>query len=223
MNRFRYAWYTGAAVILISIILLVSGPQKADRLPAGFYTPVVAFEFIETHAEVLDLFGNTPSTERTGLAAAMDRTNRIDFLYMLGYTAFLVIFSAACCRNTGSRWCFLSISIALIVLAADAAENIQLLAITAKIDTPDMSLELLLLHIFTWIKWGGLSAVFLTLIPYMINRGIYGRIITAVSLCTAFSGTAAFLHRSIMNEIFALMSAVIFVMLIVFSFINRNN
>lgn len=222
MNLFRHAFYAGAAVIFLSIVLLASGPQKAAGLPAGFYTPVVAFEFIQSRTEVLELFGNTASTERNSLITAMDRTNRIDFVYMLAYTAFLVIFSAACFRITGSRWFLVPIGIAIVVLAADALENIQLLAITAKIDASDISHELLLLHISTWIKWGGLSAVFLALIPFMKSAGIYGRIITALSICTAFTGIAAFIHRSVLNELFALMTALMFMMLIVFSFTRRS-
>lgn len=223
MNLFRYAWYTGASVILISIILLVSGPQKAVQLPAGFITPVIAFEFIETRTEVLDLFGHMPSQECTGLISAMDRTNKIDFIYMLAYTAFLAVFSAACAKSTGSRWFIVPAFIALVVLGADAAENIQLLMITSGLDTKDISHELMRLHIFTWIKWGGLSVIFLSLIPFMKNNGIYGRIIIVVSLCTACTGAAAYFHRSFLNEVFALMTVLMFIMLIVFSFLKRTD
>lgn len=222
MKLFRFAWYTGLAVIVISIILLVSGPRKAVKLPAGFYTPVVAFEFMETRAEVLDLFGHAPSAERASLVSEMDRTNRIDFLYMIAYTLFLVILSAACRVNSGKKWFILPACISLVVLGADVTENIQLLAITAKINEYEISHELYLLRIFTWIKWGGLAGVFLTLVPFMRGRGICGGIITISSLCTAFAGTAAFLHRSVFNEIFAMLVALTFIMLIVFSFINRE-
>lgn len=222
MNLFRSARYAGAAVIIISIILLVSGPQKAVQLPAGFITPVIAFEFIETRTEVLDLFGHTPSQERKGLISAMDRTNKIDFIYMLAYTAFLAAFSAACAKSTGIRWFIVPALIALVVLCADAAENIQLLAITAKIDLIDISHELTLLHLFTWIKWAGLSVIFISLIPFMKKNGIYGRIIIVVSLCTACTGAAAYFHRSVLNEVFALMTALMFILLIVFSFTRKT-
>ncbi|HQO39374.1 MAG TPA: hypothetical protein PK986_02790 [Spirochaetota bacterium] len=222
INLFRYAWYAGSAVIIISIILILSGPHKAVKLPAGFYTPVVAFEFIETRAEVLEMFGASNTPERATLIAAMDRTNKIDFIYMSAYTAFLLLFCASCSGKFRSKRFILNTVIVLTVLASDAVENRQLLAITDKIENPDFSRELTLLHVFTWIKWGGLSTLFLTLVPCFKLHGVFGLIVIITSFFTAFTGLISFFNRSFINEIFAILTAIMFLMLIVFSFINRN-
>lgn len=51
MNRpFIKAGIVGLLVIVMSIVLLAVFPSKAVRLPDGFFTPIIAFEFIETKA-----------------------------------------------------------------------------------------------------------------------------------------------------------------------------
>ncbi|PKL19148.1 MAG: hypothetical protein CVV49_02400 [Spirochaetae bacterium HGW-Spirochaetae-5] len=222
MNKpFLKAGYIGLSVIVISIILIAVNPSKGGKLPQGFFTPVVAFEFISTEGEVLDLFGDAPSGFQGEMVERMRTGTYIDFIYMFVYTSFLLYFSIICSRITGEKWFLFSFIIALIIFAADSGENIQLLSIMDKLNSGGFERELLLLDYFTWAKWGGLSALFISLIPFLRKTGVFGRIISIVSLISAVAGSAAYLNRSIMNEIYVLTIVIVFIMLFVFSFTFR--
>jgi len=220
MNKpFLKAGYIGILLVVVSIALLAVNPSKAKKLPQGFDTPVVAFEFIRTEAEVYDLFGHDQSEDQMKIVNGMKTGTYIDFFYITVYSVFLLIFTSVCRRITSSKWFLFSGFIVLCICISDIFENIQLLSIMAKLTAGGFSSELVLLNFFTWAKWGGLTALFISFIPFLRNSGRFGRVISVVSLLSALAGTAAFLNRSVVNEIYVLSIAVIFIMLIIFSFI----
>jgi hypothetical protein len=98
----------------------------------------------------------------------------------------------------------------------------QMLAIMNNLASGDFSAELYRLNIFTWAKWGGLTAVFISLIPFLRNSGVFGRIVSVIILLSGISGSAAFLQRSVINEIYVLSIALIFLLLIIFSFTYKT-
>jgi len=235
MNKpFLKAGYIGILVLIISAALMVINPAKVVKLPAGFFNPVVAFEFIRTEAEVYDLFGHGLSDAQTGLISSFKTGTYLDFLYMIVYSLFLLTFAFVCRRITGSKWFVFSGFIILAVIISDFSENIQLLAIMDKFQSIDkvstaanlpsggFNSELVLLNFFTWAKWGGLTALFISFIPFFRKSGRAGRIISVISLISALIGAAAFHHRSVLNEIYVLSIAVIFIMIIGFSFSYKN-
>jgi hypothetical protein len=67
-------------------------PSKAVKLPDGFFTPVIAFEFLKTEAEVYDLFGREASTVRDKILTDMRMSTKSDFIYIIIYTSFLLLF-----------------------------------------------------------------------------------------------------------------------------------
>ena len=211
----------GLAVLTLSTILIMVNPSQAGQLPAGFSTPILAFEFASSPQEVLDLFGHQAGPNRETIVARIDLGNRIDFAYMLSYTAFLGLFAWLCWRQSRQRWFWLPLALAAVVLAADALENVQLLAITAQLATGGFEPELGRLQLFTWIKWGGIAAIFLSLIPFMRQQGVFGKIISSLAVLNAGLALAALVHRSALNEIYALSVALVFVLLIVFAFLHR--
>jgi len=215
---FLKAGYCGIILIIVSVVLLYVNPSKAGKLPRGFFNPVVAFEFIRTEAEVYDLFGGMGSVGHDKVVSGMVTGTYIDFLYMAVYTLFLLIFAEVCRRITGSKWFLFSGFIAICILISDFGENLQLLSIMSKLQSEDFGRNLSLLNFYTWAKWGGLSALFISLVPFLRKSGFSGRIISVTSLISAVIGSAAFLNRSALNEIYVLSIAVIFIMLIIFSF-----
>ncbi len=219
MNKpFIKAGYVGVMLVLVSIAIMAVNPAKGEKLPHGFFTPVIAFEFIRTEAEVHDLFGHNQSDEQTKIVNGMQIGTYIDFFYITVYSIFLLLFTFFCIRITGSKWFLLSGFIVLGICLSDIFENVQLLSIMAKLNAGEFSRELELLNFFTWAKWGGLTALFISFIPYLRKSGTFGRVISVTSLLSALAGSAAFLNRSVANEIYFLSIAAIFIMLILFSF-----
>jgi len=219
MNKpFIKAGYAGILLIIISAALMAVNPGRALNLPQGFFNPVIAFEFIRTETEVYDLFGNNGSSEQGTLVGSFKNGTYIDFLFIVAYAAFLLVFSNVCRRITGSKWFIFSGFIILSVVISDIGENIQLLTIMKKLSLEDFGKELMMLNFFTWAKWGGLTALFISFIPFLRNSGRFGRVISVTALLSGVTGAAAFLHRSVLNEIYVLTVEVIFVMLIIFSF-----
>jgi len=210
--------YCGIVLIAASLLLIAVNPVKGGKLPQGFFNPVVAFEFMKTGAEVNELFGNDISGGNGGFIRSMERGTYLDFFYMLVYTTFLLLFSGVCRRITDKNWYVFSIIIVLCVLRYDFGENIQLLEIMAKLPSGDMTAELGQLNFFTWAKWFGLNAAFISFIPFLRKAGGFGRIISVVSLLSAITGAAAFFNRSFLNEIYVLSITFIFILLIIFSF-----
>jgi hypothetical protein len=68
--------YLGLAVIMMSVLLLFIFPSKAPSLPEGFFTPIIAFEFVQTSTEVIEMFGSDNITMRNEMTRAMDLGNR---------------------------------------------------------------------------------------------------------------------------------------------------
>lgn len=222
MNRpFLAAGYVGLLVIFTSIVLIGVFPSQAPRLPDGFFTPIIAFEFIETKAEVFQMFVDTTGTVRHEMVTDMDLGNRLDFVYMVLYGFFLAMFCAKCAVLSRKKFYYAGCVLAVAVLAADVLENVQLLGITANLETGDFDHYLERLRLFTWVKWGGICAVFLVLVFWFINGARFSKIIALSMGATVMAGAAAFFHRSWINEIFALGVGAVFLMMIVYCFLYK--
>ena len=141
--------YLGLVVIMMSVLFLFIFPPKAPSLPEGFLTPIIAFEFIQTKTEVMEMFCSENITMRNEMARAMDIGNRLDYVYMCLYPAFLLMDSVTCARLSKNKYYNAVAVLALAVPAADALENVQLLGITMNIATGNFDSQLRLLHLFT--------------------------------------------------------------------------
>ena len=81
-------------------VLLMVFPSKAPWMMDGFFTPVIAFEFIQSQSEVYQLFGLPGSLDQLpmgqmmsqemtqAMIKAMDLGNRLDYIFMVLYTLF---------------------------------------------------------------------------------------------------------------------------------------
>ena len=223
MHRpFLKAGFVGLLVIVMSILLMAVFPSTAPKLPDGFFTPIIAFEFMETKTEVYQLFG-FPGTElREQMVSGMNLGNQLDYIYMGLYSLFLMMFSAGCAKISGQKRFYAGICIALGVLAADVMENQQLFGITEKLTSGDFDAELLQLQVFTWLKWGGLSILFLLLATWFFNQNRFAKWIGGLCVASAVLGVAAFLFRSMAAEIFCLSVALVFLLMIIFCFTHKT-
>lgn len=203
----------GIGALAMTLILSFVGPRVTGPLPAGFLTPVMAFEFAESEAEVYRLF------EPPGSADGMDRLNRWDFLYMALYSSFLGIFALAAARRTDRTLFYIAAALALVILYADAMENAQLLGLTSRLQLDGGSLAATLdrLYLYTWLKWGGLAVYFLLISTYFSRLSGWWRWVWLVTLLPAILATAAFLERGLANELMALSIGVMFLLLTVYA------
>lgn len=212
----------GILVIICSLTLMKVFPSQAPEMPDGFMTPILAFEFVISPQEVEALFGEPNSGFRHAMVAAMDLGNRLDYIYMVLYSLFLFTFSVTCARTRKNPQYYLAALASLLVLAGDALENVQLLGITAKLAEGGFDRELKMLFYFTWLKWGGLVFIFLVLIPYFFSGSLTTKLIALVGLSTAVLAVLSFLNRSAINELFSISVAVMFLLMIIYSFTHRQ-
>jgi len=227
MNRpFLKIGFLGLLVIGMSLVLMMIFPSKAPWMMDGFSTPIIAFEFVQSPDEVYKLFGIADSSKQLpmtqSMIRAMDLGNRLDYIYMVLYASFLFFFSFVCAKNTGQKYYYTASFLSLFVLIADAMENIQLLRITSKIIDQDFVKELSLLHGFTWMKWGGITFVFFILSFYFYKNRVYSKVIAVTGISAFILSVFAYFNRSVLNELMGKSIALMFIMMIIYSFIYKT-
>jgi hypothetical protein len=85
-HPFKISLLFGFPMLLIGIVLMLIGNKAENNLPEGFFTPVIAFEFIHNAEEVTQFFNvASPNTYRIGFMLG----NNIDYFFMFFYAAFL--------------------------------------------------------------------------------------------------------------------------------------
>ncbi len=147
----------GVPLLIFTILMEMLFPVNA---PEGYKSFIVAFEFTKTPEQLYNLFkGYTPKT-----LSRIDSGNTIDFGFMMTYSLFLILFFRKALRIFHHKWPLWGILLAVIVFLADVSENIFLLRIThlysRELQGELLSSVLNMLHIVTWIKWGGLAIIF---------------------------------------------------------------
>lgn len=214
--------FLGVGTILMTLVMTAIGPRPTAPLPTGYITPVLAYEFATTEAEVAALFAPAGRPAGDAVRAAMDRVNRFDFLYIVLYGSFLATFALVCAHTTRRPLFLLAAALAPLIMLADVLENIQLLTMTARLGTQDIAANLARLHWFTWLKWGGLALWFLMMRPYFSAHGGWGRAIALVSLLPLPLGLVAFVWPGVAAELFALAIGLLFIMLTVYAWRERR-
>lgn len=206
---FRAAAWIGVGLVAVTVALLAALPKHAGELPPGFRTPILAFEFARTHAEVEALFGAPGSARRAALVRAMDLGNTIDFVFMAFYAAFLGCLALGVAGLAGRSYALVAI-VAPIAAIADCCENLQLFAITRALGgSYDAALSSLLL--FTWIKWGGLALCLLRLSPWLLRQGSgIERVTGVLAASTGVLAILAALRRGLQTEMFSVALSVTF-------------
>lgn len=214
----------GVGVIAMSLVLGTVNPsaEMVQGLPSGFKIPVIALEFSTSPEDIATLFGSEKTVERSSLAVKFDKGSYLDFAYMAMYSLFLCMVAYGLHTRTHETYYLAPLLLSPIILCADFCENLQLFRITANIDSVHFGDAFTLLQICTWIKWGALALYFVLISRYLFKRNILGKITGALSIATLITATAAFIHRSGLNEAFVAMIGILFMLLIVESFVIRE-
>jgi hypothetical protein len=217
-HPFFYIGLLGIILIAFGLILPGFFPKEA-KMPKGFNSPIIYFEFIKTPDEVKDFFGVSDSGEfDRELAVKMDLGNKIDFGFMLVYSAFLFFLFLKLAKISNKKWLRLGMFLAVIALLGDFFENIQLLSITSNLKSGEYITQLSLLKIFTWIKWNSLVINFLLFVPFFFIQKSISHIITYIMAIPFVLGLIAFINRGFVNELFAKSISACFLVMICFCF-----
>jgi hypothetical protein len=208
MKAFALARWIGALLMLCAVGLVSLLPSEAQMgpLPAGFHSPIVAFELAANQDEVETMFKQEGSAEREALRNAMDRGNQADFIFLILYAGLL----ATVALGLGQRT--VAFGLAPLAAAADVVENLQLLAITRALGA-DYAAPLAQLQIWTRIKWGAIALALAWLTPALLRRSRYDRAVGMWCALTALLAVAAAFERTDFMEPFSLCTTIAFIAL----------
>lgn len=199
-RRRRVAVALGAGTWLVGVALMVVFPREVHELPAGFRTPIIAFEFAQTTTEVRAMFTAADGRLDTRLLDAMDLGNAFDYGFLLLYGGFLTITAGFVAHSAGDRYRLAS-ALAIIAAGSDAFENRQLLAITHALrEGAGFDAQLSLLAQATWTKWGCLAIALSWLSPWLFRVSTAGKVAAAFAWVATLSGGAALWQRGALNE-----------------------
>ncbi|MBK8492878.1 MAG: hypothetical protein IPL49_18830 [Saprospirales bacterium] len=140
---------------LLTLVLALTMPSIPKE--AGIKNPIVELEFARSAADVHQVLGTGEEVRE-----ATFRNVHADRFFLLAYSAFLAVSSFLVARMRRKPWGWIGVSLAVIAAVYDTLENQQLLYILMKPDT-EWGPFLFRLSIFTWIKWGAITAAFLFL------------------------------------------------------------
>jgi hypothetical protein len=154
-NRFTLVALLGVAVFAITAWLVTISPaQVAHPVDGDNRDAVVAFEMVRTPADLTAVIGESRS-QYGELREAIDKVNRIDFIYMTFYGAFIALFFATVAQTRGDRRWLVASGLGIVALLADVRENVVLLQLTQ--DGADAMALIGMLIVATWTKWFALG------------------------------------------------------------------
>lgn len=129
----------GVAATVFGLSLTQVFPQSGPAIAAGYGSPVIAFEFARSQADLLAIFGPDSDPLQVSRLAAMRSGNEQDYLYMLLYAGFLASGCVALWRELRSRHLLAAAALPVLAALSDAWENWLLFDIQAAFTLGDYS------------------------------------------------------------------------------------
>lgn len=204
----------GIIMIIASVLITYFNTVITGSLPDGFVTPIIALEFINQPIELTNFF-DIITVE--SLKESLTIGNQIDYFYMFSYGIFALMCGRLMYIETKVKALWLSLPLVAIIITADAFENLNIAEIIAMKDYHNADLILDQLQLFTWLKWGSISALMLLYSVYFF-QGNWWKILIGILLASSFvMYGVAFYLRGMYCEIFALNIMLGFVGLLVFA------
>jgi hypothetical protein len=215
LKIFKTARIIGILLAVVAILLSVRGTKNENNLPAGFFTPIIALEFIQNTQQVLHFFDvKDPVTYEADLIFG----NNVDYLFMTLYSLLIFCIALGIYKINQSKLMFPVMIFSVVMLLSDALENHQIAQIIFYYKTAPIDSFLSLLSIFTWLKWSAIATSFLFFSTYFLKGNLFYKIIGSLGITCFILCIAAFLQHGILNEIFALSIILEFLLLIIFVF-----
>lgn len=205
LARHRFmAQLSGAGMLLVGAALAVILPRTVPKLPEGFWTPIIAFEFARAPADVAGLFTRADGSLDPVLLDAMDLGNAVDYAFLLLYGGFLATTASLVAKEAGNKYRVAG-ALAIVAAGSDAFENGQLLAISRALrDGADYKTQLALLAQSTWTKWGCLVLALAWLSPWLFRASRVGKLAALLAWAAAGCFAAALVQRGALLECMSL-------------------
>ncbi len=166
-------------ILTAFMVWMNSYMPPAELAPHGYSSVILAFEFILNRPHLDDVLSPLSAAQMDGL----DMVNYIDFGYMVIYSSLLAGMFYITQKMEGSKYLTIGIALAGVALFSDLFENLQLLDLTQMYRTEASGgYESVIsnLFIFTWIKWGALAMAMALLVPVLIRRGIFSKVVAII-------------------------------------------
>lgn len=215
ISGFKLAKIFGVLLILTSLVLMFINPRAENNLPQGFFTPIIAFEFLQDTTSVQQLF---QVDDVVVYKQAFNLGNQIDFAFMFIYSFFLLSIAIGIYQRKQSKAMYIVYILCILIILFDALENIQLFQITNLHPNKNFETPLAFLQLFTWLKWSSIASVFLIFAPYFFQQKWFGKFIGLLQIICPILLVVAYFNYGIMNEIFALSVVLNFLCLVIFIF-----
>jgi hypothetical protein len=216
LTYFKIARIIGVLLAIVAIVLSIKSTKNENNLPQGFFTPIVALEFIQTPQEVKHFFEvkDVQQYESNLLFG-----NNVDYIFMTVYSCLLFVIALGIYKITSSKLMYVVMFLCVVMLLCDALENHQIAQIIFYYKT-NASIEIFMskLKVFTWLKWSAIATSFLLFTPFFLKGNWYQKAIGILGISSFLLCIAAFLKHGILNEIFALNIILVFLLLVIFVF-----
>lgn len=208
-------------LIILSVALMIINPQKEQNLSEGFFTPIVAFEFVKTPAEVTHFF---EVKHVYAYKSKMLLGNAVDYAFMLVYS--LLLFGVSRYFNAIRKSAVFRIAsvLCLLMLLGDALENMQIYQIIQAEATTNISTNLYLLNIFTWLKWASIASVFGLFATYYFRQNdLLSMLCGSAGIVSLILAVVAFLlQNGLWYELFALSVVCNFLLTVIYIFTRKR-
>ena len=150
----------GIAMVVLSVWMLTRYPATAE-LTDGYRTPVLAFEFAQTPADLAFMTGDSDSAVRH--RAAMAAGQQLDTAFPVAYAGLIVFLLLGQARR-GRKLAWAGALIGILIVPADWQENAVMAAVLNALSAGDPVEPLLpALWTATWLKWGAIAVAMATL------------------------------------------------------------
>lgn len=200
----------------IGLALMFINPAVAGQLPEGFFTPIIALEFMSNTEDLSRFFNITSVAE---LKNSFLLGNQVDYAFMFAYGIFALLCGRLIYLDSRIKTVWLSFPLVLLIIFSDLFENMNIAEILAMKEYYNAELILDQLQLFTWLKWGSLSALMLLYSVYFL-QGNWWKIIIGVIMLSSFCfAVAAFYLGGIYCEIMSVNIMASFIGLLIFAII----
>lgn len=150
----------GIAMVVLSVWMLTRYPATAE-LTDGYRTPVLAFEFAQTPADLAFMTGDSDSAVRH--RAAMAAGQQLDTAFPVAYAGLIVFLLLGQARR-GRKLAWAGALVGILIVPADWHENAVMAAVLNALSAGDPVEPLLpALWTATWLKWGAIAVAMATL------------------------------------------------------------
>ena len=149
--------------------------------------------------------------------------NKIDYLFMIVYSAFLFFIARGLYAIFNVKILYLAMIFCVLMWFGDAFENFQIYNIIQNYKTTNIQQNLDWLHLFTWLKWSSIASTFLIFAPFIWKLNTFGKTISIVGVLCFCLAIIAFFIGGIWHEIFALSVSITFLLLTIFVFLFKTN